>query len=57
MQALKAIGFFLLSVIIAAVIFAAVLLIAAAINHVGFYEQARLWFGSASTFGQLFKKA
>ena len=56
MKVLKWVGIFFLCVLFAAVVFALVLLIGSKINNVGFYEQAQLWFGGDSAFGELFKK-
>jgi len=55
MKVLKAICIFILCAILTVAIFAAVLGIASLINGVGFYEQGRLWFGSASEFAKFLK--
>ena len=43
-------------IILAAGIFALVVLIASSVNGVDFYEQLRMWFGAGSWFASIFGK-
>ena len=46
----------ILSILSVIAVFSVVVLVASLINHVAFYDQLRLWFGSASNFAKLFGK-